>query len=69
MGLVAVLILAFMTGAAIGVVTRASVEDLTAAPQPPGARDSEVSREVNRTLLELWKMENVQAARGQGRIR
>lgn len=32
-------------------------------------RDRDISAEVNRTLLELWKMEDVQAARGDGRIR
>jgi len=56
--------LGFAAGAALGLATHTTPEALTDAMDTERARDAEISREVNRLLLELWKMEDVEAARG-----
>jgi hypothetical protein len=50
-----------------GVRSRRTQEELRADAEA-GARkelDVSISKEVNRTLLELWKMENVEALRNR----
>lgn len=61
--------LALAIGSALGRASHATQEELTAAQEAARARDMDVSREVNRMLLELWKMEDVEAARNAGRTR
>ena len=68
-GWLLVLALAFGIGAALGRAGHATQEELTAAHEAARIRDQGISREVNRTLLELWKMEDVEAARNVGRTR
>ncbi len=45
------------------------MEELNAAQATDKRRDVDISAEVNRTLLQLWKMEDVEAARNRGRTR
>lgn len=68
-GLLFAMVLAFVLGAALGLQSHATPHELTEANQAARAKDDEISREVNRMLMELWKMEDVEAARNGGRIR
>lgn len=68
-GLLLIIALAFGIGAALGRASHATQEELTAAREAARARDQDISREVNRMLLELWKMEDVEASRNAGVIR
>jgi len=69
-GTVAVLALGGAVGFALGVRSHQTQEELTAAAEKPASasQDSFISQEVNRTLLELWKMEDVEMQRNRGRI-
>ncbi len=67
-GFVVSLLVAGGIGLALGLGTHTTAEELTAEAQQTRTRDMDISQEVNRTLLELWRMEEVEAQRGQ-RIR
>lgn len=67
--LAAALAVAFGVGVALGLSSHRTAADLTAQREAGLARDRDVSSEVNRVLLELWKMEDVEHARSLGRIR
>lgn len=69
LGFVLVLASGFAVGAALGYAGRTTPEELTAAREEARQRDLSVSSEVNRVLLELWKMEDVEAVRNMGRTR
>ena len=56
-------------GWVLGKGSHRTAEEVSAENATARRRDMDISAEVNRTLLELWKMENVQAARNGGRIR
>jgi hypothetical protein len=68
-GLVFSLAVAGGIGWVLGKSTHRTVEEVSAEYATARRRDLDISAEVNRTLLELWKMEDVQAARNGGRIR
>ncbi len=64
-GFLVSLILAGSVGFGVGRAVREPTADIAL---PQGARsglDKEISTQVNRTLLELWKMEDVEYARGK----
>lgn len=64
-GFLVSLILAGCIGFGVG---RAVREPTAEIALPQGARsgmDKQISKQVNRTLLELWKMEDVEYARGK----
>jgi hypothetical protein len=69
LGLAFVLVFSGGIGWALGKVSHRTVEEVSAEYATARRRDLDISAEVNRTLLELWKMEDVQAARNFGRIR
>jgi fibrillarin-like rRNA methylase len=62
-------VLAGSLGAYVGFASHTTPEELSDAQQAARKRDIDISSEVNRTLLELWKMEDVEALRNKGRIR
>ncbi|HSW27853.1 MAG TPA: hypothetical protein VLH75_00045 [Longimicrobiales bacterium] len=68
-GLLVALGAAFAIGLALGRASHMTQEKLTAGREAARARDLGVSSEVNRVLLELWRMEDIEAARNMGRIR
>ncbi|MDP2958356.1 MAG: chemotaxis protein CheW [Longimicrobiales bacterium] len=63
------LALAGTLGWFLGKGSHRTVEELNATQAANKRRDVDISAEVNRTLLELWKMEDVEAARNRGRTR
>lgn len=68
-GVAIVFVLAFAVGVALGLRSHTTVEALTAEQQAARARDLGISTEVNRVLLELWKMEDIEHSRNTGRAR
>jgi hypothetical protein len=68
-GLVFSIAVAGGIGWALGLRSHATAAELTEETAKARDRDMNISKEVNRTLLELWKMEDVEALRNQGRIR
>lgn len=69
MGFAVATVLAAAIGAGIGFKAHATPEQLTMEQEINRQRDFNISKEVNRTLLELWKMEDVEALRNQGLTR
>ncbi len=69
LGFVGATIVAGTLGAYVGFSSHTTREELTEAQQAARQRDIDISSEVNRTLLELWKMEDVEALRNKGRTR
>jgi hypothetical protein len=67
-GILIGLALGFAAGAGIGLLTRTTSVELRQGLDSERARDAEISREVNRVLLELWRMEDVEAVRSRSRI-
>lgn len=63
-GIVLALVGSAAVGFALGHQSHASPDSLRAELESANALDGAVSREVNRVLLELWKMEDVEAKRG-----
>lgn len=57
--------LGFGAGAALGLATHRTPAEITSALEAERARDQQVSQEVNRVLLELWKMEDAETIRGR----
>lgn len=68
-GIAAVISVAFGIGIALGMASHTTAADMTAEQQAAYARDRSISSEVNRVLLELWRMEDVEHARNAGRTR
>ena len=68
-GFLVVLAVADAAGGAVGLGSHRSQEDLTDAQRVSRTKDFDISKEVNRTLLNLWKMEDVEAVRNRGRTR
>jgi hypothetical protein len=60
---------ALAAGALLGWATRRSREDLVTEARQDHTMDRFISKEVNRTLLELWKMESAEGLPRAGRIR
>jgi tellurite resistance protein len=60
-GLFAACTAALATGAALGWATRQTREDLMTPQRPESTLDRVISSEVNRAILELWKMEDIEA--------
>lgn len=50
----------------IGFARHHTAEELTAVNKVDRSRDLDISWQVNRTLLQLWQMEDVEALRGEG---
>lgn len=65
MGLVVSLLVAGVIGWVLGVSAHETAEEITEAAQEQRVEDLDISREVNRTLLELWRMEEIEAQRGR----
>lgn len=65
-GVSAVFATALAIGGALGLASRVTPTEVVAARDSQSSMDRFISREVNRTLLELWKMEDLEAA-GVGR--
>jgi hypothetical protein len=68
-GFVVAMVVAGAVGAGIGLASHATREEITAEQEAVRAQDQFISKEVNRSLLELWKMEDVEALRNTGRTR
>lgn len=68
-GFLAALILAGGAGLALGLESHSTAAGLSAAAEASRVKDLDISQEVNRTLLELWRMEDVEAQRGRGLVR
>jgi len=62
----AVFAVALVIGGALGRASRVTATEGVVARDSQSSMDRLISREVNRTLLELWKMEDLEAA-GIGR--
>lgn len=62
-GLVFAVLLALTVGWGMGLRSRTSAAELLAAKEAAVQRDFDISREINRTLLELWKMEDAELMR------
>lgn len=60
---------AFAAGLALGLASHTTADAITAEQQAARIRDLGISSEVNRVLLELWKMEDVEHARNTNRTR
>ena len=69
LGLLAATVVAGSAGAYIGYSSHTTPQEVTAAQDAAMRLDADVSKEVNRTLLELWKMEDVESLRNMGRTR
>ena len=54
-------------GAAIGLRSHTTSEELVTAGARREAAEMDISKDLNRTLLELWKMEDVEFMRNSGR--
>ncbi len=67
-GLLVSLLVAGAVGWGLGLGAHQSAEEITESAREQEVQDLDISREVNRTLLELWRMEEIEAQRGQ-RIR
>lgn len=65
-GVSAVFAAALVIGGALGRASRVTPTEVASARQAQPSMDRLISREVNRTLLELWKMEDLESA-GVGR--
>lgn len=68
-GLLAAVVVAGVVGNRVGKSSHRTQEELIAAERESHRRDFDISSEVNRTLLQLWKMEDVEAIRNLGRSR
>ncbi len=66
LGVAVVSAAALAAGGLMGWATRQSREELAESPDPQGSLDRMISAQVNRTLLELWKMESMESVRGPG---
>jgi hypothetical protein len=53
-------------GALVGLESHHTPEEMSATQNASHGRDLDISWQVNRTLLQLWKMEDVQAAVNHG---
>lgn len=69
LGFIGATIVAASAGAYVGMSSHTTREALTEAQRAARQRDIDISSEINRTLLELWKMEDVEALRNRGRTR
>lgn len=56
-------------GVWIGLAAHTTPQEMTAEKNILRDQDRFISREVNRTLLQLWKMEDIEDARNSGKIR
>lgn len=68
-GFVAAALLAGVMGAWMGFRAHTTPQQMTAEQEVVRQQDKFISREVNRTLLQLWKMEDIEDARNSGKIR
>ncbi|MFQ5536026.1 MAG: hypothetical protein ACE5GJ_01120 [Gemmatimonadota bacterium] len=60
-----VVLLALGLGLVLGIASHRTAQEVVEAQRAQRRKDFDISREVNRTLLELWKMEDVEAARSR----
>lgn len=68
LGSLAAICLAGVAGYVLGHESRPTAEGLSRQGAAQATMDKLISREVNRTLLELWKMEDVERIRPVGGI-
>lgn len=69
-GLVGTAFAAGTIGLLLGMQSHTTAAEITAAEEARNQPSTmELSKEVNRTLLQLWRMEDVEAARNRGRLR
>lgn len=69
LGSLAVTCLAGFTGYLLGLESSPTAEGIARQGEAQATLDRFISREVNRTLLELWRMEDVERIRAPGGIR
>jgi hypothetical protein len=60
------MVVAAAGGTYVGHASHRSPKELVADQDLSRQQDRSISREVNRTLLQLWKMEDVEALRERG---
>ncbi len=65
MGFVSSLIVAGGIGFGVGRAVRKPAPEMALPERSRSGLDKEISTQVNRTLLELWRMEDVEYARGR----
>jgi hypothetical protein len=68
-GFVLSLLLAGGLGLSLGLLSHTTVAEASGAARQQQSRDLDISQEVNRALLELWRMEEVEGRRGAGGLR
>jgi hypothetical protein len=69
LGLIAAMLVAGAGGLMLGRSSHRTRDEILAEQAQQRGKDKFISGEVNRTLLELWKMEDVEALRNRGRTR
>ena len=67
-GMVFALSLAGAAGLLVGLLSTSSAEELTAAQMESQSRERGASQDLNRALLELWKMEDLEYMRNSNRL-
>lgn len=65
LGMVLSACLALAAGWVLGVRSHSTAEEITASQEARRAADVDLSSEINRALLELWKMEDVEYQRNR----
>ena len=65
MALVSSAVLAGGIGWFLGRESHASLEEMTAAQTAQQARDQDISTEINRVMMELWRMEDIEYSRNR----
>lgn len=68
-GFVVSLVAAGSVGLYLGIQSHTSPRDISERAEDRRIRDLDISQEVNRTLLELWRMEELEAQRARGGLR
>lgn len=69
LGFMLAVLIAGLVGGYVGLESHRTQAELTEAQEVRRAEEVDLSAEVNRTLLQLWKMEDVEAVRNLGRAR
>lgn len=68
-GFVLSLVAAGSLGMYLGIQSHRTPEEMSERAERRRSNDLDISKEVNRTLLELWRMEEIEAQRARGGLR